>query len=221
MAKAKSEISLGITALIVIGIIGVVAVAGSYFAFYYVPPPTTKTSSNNCISTVSNSPNSTLEFSVNSVNITLTVEPAVSQVQLMGCNYKTTSTNTPIRCGTMCGGGLGSINYYSDVLQFNMSMVGVSHSLNYSAILQTQQTPELSSLFLPYRSQVYVNSQLANWNSTPSCVEGSVAGTVYEPNCVVDNYSIMTVTFPANVAILAQNSSIFEVIIDSSETLVP
>lgn len=141
LAKAKSAISLGIAALVVIGIIGLVAVAGSYFAFYYVPPPTTKTSSIDCISTTSNSSNSTLEFSVKGVDVTMTVGPAVSQVTLSGCNYKTTSTKTPIRCGTMCGGGLGSINYYSDVLQFNMSMVGVSHSLNYSAIYKHNKHP--------------------------------------------------------------------------------
>lgn len=216
MTHDRNAISLGIAALIVITIIGV-AVAGSYFAFYYVPQPTTKTSSSNCISTASNSPNSTLGFSVNSINIALIVEPTVSQVTLAGCNYKTTSINTPVRCGIMCGGGLGSINYYSNVLEFNLSMVGVSSSINYSVILQSQQTPQLSSLFFPYHSQVYVNSQLAYWNSTPACM----SGYGYESNCVVDNYSIMTVDFPASVAILTRNNSVFEVIINSSETLVP
>lgn len=198
-------------------IVIVIVTAASYFVFYYVPPPTTKTSSSDCILTTSNSSNSTLRFSVKSLNVRLLVEPAVSKVTMASCNYKTTSTNTPVRCGTMCGGGLGSINYYSDVLEFNLSMTGVTSGLNYSVILQSQQNPQLSSIFLPYRSQVSVNSQLASWNSTPACV----AGNGYEPNCVVDNYSIMTINFPASVGTPNQNSLVFGVIINSSETLVP
>lgn len=195
----------------------ILAAAASYFIFYYVPLPTTKRNSYNCTSTATNSSNSTLEFSVNGVDINLTVEPAVSQFTLGSCTYKTTSINTPIRCGTMCGGGLGSINYYSDVLEFSLSMIGITNNLNYSVVLRSQQTPLLSSLFLPYRAQVYVNSQLASWNSTPACVSGHG----YQPNCVVDNYSIMTVSFPASAAIADQNNSVFGLMINSSETLVP
>lgn len=156
----KRKGAILITIIVIVFLLVAVASYFVFYNFYYTPPPSTKTASYSCDSLESNSDNSTLEFSVNGVNITLLVEPGVSQISMSNCAYLTTSVNTPVRCGVMCGGRLGSIQYYTDNLRFSLSMTPVANNLNYSLVLESQDTPLLSTLFLN-GAAVFVNTQVA------------------------------------------------------------
>jgi hypothetical protein len=192
--------------VVILVIVLIVAAGGLYYQFYYTPPPSTATTYSYCNDsekTSGNSSMSSLTFYVFSTKMEMDFTPAVAISLGNLCVYNDTALTIPLRCGTMCGGGVGEISQMVEELKLNMTLTLTGNQLspsNYSLKVSTQNGANFSALFYPYM-QVYVNSRQVSSNSSPLC-----SGTT----C-----TSFSVQFP-----IAASGS-YLLVVNSSEELVP
>jgi len=157
---------------------------------------------------------------VDGVGVNLTIQPPES-ILPSDCSYSVIHTVTPVACGVMCGGGIGDIDYHSDQLQVDLSIGNIvnvtSESDSYNVTISV--AGNLTNLFHNFETQVFVNSQKVDWNAyPPSCVESSSAGTTtYGFDCLTSVSSHLTFEIPN----LQNGTRPYQILVDSSETLVP
>jgi len=172
-----------------------------------------------CIQKGSLSPNSsssTAALSVLGISFNLLVEPTAPELKMSDCIYTITEVSTPMRCGVMCGGGVGYGYHYVKQLGLDLSF-GQATTSNYSITLS--QGAGLVELFWA-GIQVYVNSQELAWSTAPpSCVRGTSGTTItYGSDCMTSSSTSITFGFPTNNdATLSE----YDVLIISSATALP
>jgi hypothetical protein len=117
------------------------------------------------------------------------------------------SITLPIRCGTMCGGGVGDIIEMTKQLKVNMSIASFAKNpvSDYNLSL-SDLGGNFSSLFSTQMT-VYINSQQVSSDASPPCYNGFGE---YQPNC-----ASFTVQFPEN------SPGVYTLLVNSSEELVP
>ncbi|MDG7000024.1 MAG: hypothetical protein JRN15_13025 [Nitrososphaerota archaeon] len=210
---------LRIAAIILVAII--LAGTGSYYFFFYISPPTVAVTSSDCVQTglqVLNS-SSIVTFSVKNIDVEFVLKPAVSLVTLSDCVYSARNVTTLIKCGIMCGGGLGDAYQYAKQLELNLALGKELTNSNYSVTLSTMGAT-LFSLFLPALN-VYVGSQKITWSTIPpSCIQVSPTSTItYGYNCTTQNSILLTFEIPTND--VATSNGTYDILINSTETPLP
>ena len=199
-----------IRAIILVTIIAGGAAAG-YFYFYYVPPPTVQTTLSSCEQfglLASNTTVSSVKFLLVGTLWRLDVAPAVAQFTLGNlCLYNDTTVTVPIRCGTMCGGGVGDIIEKVKQLKVNFSFTWSANDSvsNYTLSLSTAGAGNFSTIFYSDLS-AYMNSQQVSSDASPLCYNDFGE---YQTDC-----SSITVQFPAS-------PGSYSFLVNSSEELVP
>ena len=208
------------TALEIIGIVAILSALGLYiinqdFSPLYVPPPTTTISTFPCDNTqvIQKSNESEMCFAITGTQVNLTLSLPMS-ITINGCSYSMIHVKTPVSCGTMCGGGIGYTDYYSDTLKTNFTINGaLSNNLNATLAV----TGNLTVFFQHISNEVFVNAQQVDWNGyPPSCESGGPSGTTvyYGLDCLTSSTSRMLFELPSDTESI-------QLLVNSSVTYVP
>jgi hypothetical protein len=169
-----------------------------------VPPPTTTVVNYGCsVSKTSRSFALVNTSTIGNVNVSLKASPALTVTE-SACSYTHTNITTPVACGAMCGGGIGDIFSYSDVLVLNFSLGTPNPTEGYNLTISAGSG--MSALFPLLGTQVYLNSQkVTTWYSNPPCSE-----------CMAPNATSITIELSAPVA-----GGAYTLEVSSTEYLVP
>jgi hypothetical protein len=165
-----------IQAIVTISFVAVGVIAAGYYEFYYIPLPTARTTNSYCTQTGPASINdsfSNISFTVSAARWRIDLQPNVLQLAIgTPCVYNYTIVTLPIRCGTMCGGGVGDIIEMTKQLKVNISIASSSKNPvpNYNLTL-SDLGGNFSSLFITQMT-VYINSVQVSSDSSPPCYNG-------------------------------------------------
>lgn len=178
-----------------------------------VPPPSTtrSTFARTNVQPVYLANGSSFNFTVQGTRLDLTFY-LQENMPIKGCSFSKVSVTTPVACGSMCGGEIGDIEYYSNQLRANLSSDKIE---NFNATLSSDDS--LSTIFPYLALQIEINGQGIEWNGyPPACSEGGPSGQIIYSSFECMQTPTLRITFAMPTV-----TNSYQLVFNSSETLIP